>query len=51
MEPVIISWTPTNWATIFLMALGGLLVLKLALLAAQRVRNGQNPPAQSLTGM
>jgi len=28
MEPVILSWTPTNWATVFLMALGGFLILK-----------------------
>jgi hypothetical protein len=28
MDPVIISWTPTNWATIFLMALGGMLIVK-----------------------
>lgn len=38
MDPVIISWTPTNWATIFLMALGGALIVGLALMAIQKLR-------------
>lgn len=38
MDPVIISWTPTNWVTIFLMALGGFLILKVATLAVQKAR-------------
>ena len=42
MEPVIISWTPTNWATIFLMVLGGFLIAKCAILAFQKVRGGGN---------
>lgn len=33
MDPVIISWTPTNWATIFLMALGGMLIVKVGFVA------------------
>jgi len=33
MEPVIISWTPTNWATVFLMFLGGALIVKVAIIA------------------
>jgi hypothetical protein len=36
MEPVILSWTPTNWATVFLMALGGFLVLKVAVIAVKK---------------
>jgi hypothetical protein len=38
MEPVIISWNATNWATVFLMALGGFLLVKCATLAVQKVR-------------
>lgn len=30
MEPAIITWTPTNWVTVFLMALGGFFILGLA---------------------
>ena len=37
MTPVIISWTPTNWATIFLMALGGFLIVKCAGIVITRV--------------
>lgn len=39
MDPVIISWTPTNWVTIFLMALGGFLFLKLAVIAVEKARH------------
>lgn len=38
MQPVIISWTPTNWATIFLMALGGFLILKLAIVGYKKAK-------------
>lgn len=37
---VIIAWTPTNWATIFLMALGGFLLVKLAIMGAKKVTTG-----------
>lgn len=37
MDPVIISWTPTNWITIFLMVLGGFLVLKVATIGIKMV--------------
>lgn len=40
MEPVIISWTPTNWATVFLMVLGGLLILKVIILGFKKVTTG-----------
>jgi hypothetical protein len=39
MEPVIISWTPTNWATIFLMAVGGVLIFNLGVMAIKWVAN------------
>lgn len=38
-DSVIIAWTPTNWLTIFLMALGGFVVLKLITSAIQNARN------------
>lgn len=40
METTIISWTPTNWLTVFLMAIGGFVVLKLALIGVQKARGG-----------
>lgn len=40
MEPVIISWTPTNWLTIFLMAMGGVLLLKVAIMGVKFVTTG-----------
>jgi len=40
MDPVIISWTPTNWATIFLMALGGGLFVKVLFIAYNHFVNG-----------
>lgn len=40
MDPVIITWTPTNWVTIFLMALGGFLIVKCLGLVVQRVAMG-----------
>lgn len=40
MDPVIISWTPTNWLTIFLMALGGFLILKVLLLGLKKATTG-----------
>jgi hypothetical protein len=36
MEPVILSWTPTNWATVFLMALGGFLILKVIVIGVKK---------------
>lgn len=39
MEPVIISWTPTNWITIFLMAAGGFLVLMLTAQGVKAIAN------------
>jgi hypothetical protein len=44
MDTTIISWTPTNWVTIFLMAVGGFLVLKLAIVGIQKA-TGQNAAA------
>lgn len=40
METTIISWTPTNWATVFLMALGGFVILKLSLSAFNKFKGG-----------
>ncbi len=40
MEPVIIAWTPTNWATIFLMVLGGFLILKVLSLGFKKITTG-----------
>lgn len=40
MDPVIISWTPTNWVTVFLMALGGALVLKVIAIGIHKARGG-----------
>ncbi len=39
MEPTYISWTPTNWLTVFLMAFGGFIIVKfvLAIIKKQRV--------------
>jgi hypothetical protein len=37
MEPVILSWTPTNWVTVFLMAVGGFLILKVIVVAVKKV--------------
>lgn len=39
MDGVIIAWTPTNWATIFLMAIGGFLIAKVAFIGVQKVRS------------
>jgi hypothetical protein len=39
MEPTIITWNATNWATVFLMVLGGFLVLKCITLGVQKVRS------------
>jgi len=38
METSIISWTPTNWLTVFLMAIGGFVILKLVLVGLGRAR-------------
>ena len=40
MEPVILSWTPTNWVTVFLMVLGGFLILKVAVMGFKKVTTG-----------
>jgi hypothetical protein len=42
METTIISWTPTNWITIFLMAVGGFVILKLGVMLIQ---NAQGAPS------
>lgn len=34
---VVLSWTPTNWLTVFLMALGGFVIIKVILAGAQKV--------------
>lgn len=39
MDGVVIAWTPTNWITIFLMALGGLLIVKLGVMGVKAVAN------------
>jgi hypothetical protein len=41
MEPTIISWTPTNWITVFLMAAGGFLILKAAFAGVKLVQSKQ----------
>lgn len=38
MNPVIISWNATNWATVFLMVLGGFLIVKLAGIGISKAR-------------
>lgn len=43
METTYISWTPTNWATVFLMAVGGFVILKAVMMGvkkAQALKNG-----------
>lgn len=40
METTIISWTPTNWLTVFLMAAGGFVILKLVVTVLQKYRDG-----------
>lgn len=40
MEPVIISWTPTNWATVFLMVLGGALMVKVVMILFKKITTG-----------
>jgi hypothetical protein len=42
MQPVIISWTPTNWATIFLMALGGFAIVGLVIKGYQKYKGTGN---------
>lgn len=42
MEPSIITWTPTNWVTVFLMALGGFLIVKIIGVVVQRAAQGMN---------
>jgi len=39
-DSVLIAWTPTNWLTIFLMALGGFVILKLISAAITNARGG-----------
>lgn len=38
MDGVIIAWTPTNWATIFLMVLGGFLIIKVVGIGISKAR-------------
>lgn len=40
MDTTIISWTPTNWVTIFLMAAGGFLILKLIAMGIKNAQTG-----------
>lgn len=40
METNIISWTPTNWLTIFLMAVGGFVILKGIVMIAKMASGG-----------
>lgn len=39
MEPTYLSWTPTNWVTVFLMAAGGFIIFKLAISAVKAAKN------------
>ena len=43
METVHLSWTPTNWLTVFLMAVGGFVIIKGLVMVATMVaqRSGQ----------
>lgn len=46
MNDNIITWTPTNWVTVFLMAVGGFFILGLAVKsvkAAMAARSGAAP--------
>ena len=40
MESTIISWTPTNWLTVFLMAVGGFVILKAVLSGVKKINGG-----------
>ncbi len=40
MEPTYISWTPTNWATVFLMAFGGFVIVKFIISVVKKQRVG-----------
>ncbi len=39
MEPTYISWTPTNWLTVFLMAAGGFVIAKAVMAAVKKARS------------
>jgi len=39
MGTTIISWTPTNWVTVFLMAAGGFLVVRTVMAAIGKAKN------------
>jgi hypothetical protein len=41
-DSVIIAWTPTNWLTIFLMAVGGFLVIKLVTMGIKNASGSQS---------
>jgi hypothetical protein len=40
MTTTYISWTPTNWLTVFLMAVGGFVILKLVLKGIDKASGG-----------
>lgn len=35
MDPIIISWTPTNWVTVLLMVAGGFLIIKAVMIGVK----------------
>lgn len=46
----IITWTPTNWITVFLMALGGFLILNLAVKGFKKLSGNSSAPAPATAG-
>lgn len=47
MDPIIISWTPTNWVTVLLMVAGGFLVIKVAMLGIKYLATRSSAPASA----
>jgi hypothetical protein len=42
MDSVIIAWTPTNWLTVFLMAAGGFVLIKVAVMVIKKVQESNS---------
>lgn len=42
MDRTYISWTPTNWVTVFLMAAGGFVIAKAVIMAVKKAKGNAN---------
>lgn len=47
MDPIIISWTPTNWVTVLLMVAGGFLAIKVVTLGVRYLATRNASPANA----